>query len=54
MADHERRGPLVAGERVKVQVPVHFENDGTADTTVGELLPGAFDADALAALRGIG
>jgi len=36
-------------------VPVRYAlADGTADTTVGELLPGAFDADALAALRGIG
>jgi len=28
--------------------------DGTADTTVGELLPLSFDADALAAMRGLG
>jgi cytidine deaminase len=36
-------------------VPLRYAlADGTADTTVGELLPLSFGADALAAMRGLG
>jgi len=35
-------------------VPVRYAlADGTTDTTVGDLLPGSFDADAIAVLRGL-
>jgi cytidine deaminase len=45
----------VISEFSKRDVPLRYALvDGTADTTVGELLPFAFDADALAAMRGIG
>jgi cytidine deaminase len=45
----------VISEFAERDVPVRYAlAEGTTDTTVGELLPGAFDADALAAIRGIG
>jgi cytidine deaminase len=45
----------VISEFSERDVPLRYALvDGTADTTVGELLPFSFGADALAAMRGIG
>jgi cytidine deaminase len=45
----------VISEFAAREVPLRYATaTGTTDTTVGDLLPGAFDADALAAMRGIG